>query len=269
MEATRDIPQPEAAYGELVVQNGRRSGKRRALAGALLTLGRDEGCDIRLNAEGVGLLHCALVRQPDGLLLRNLHSANGTQVNGQQVTSCTLRDGDLLAVGPFRFQIHLFPSPNSQSELSDPAALEREKEALRIQAAAVAAQQAALTEQESRLEQRRGALKQQEGQLAALLEDKRQRLVELRDAARQERREMQAERAVYERRVTVLTRDLDRQRREVAEARQQILTDRQHLVALRARLKGRWHRLWGAARADQRQRERELDELRRLVEEER
>src|SRR5436305_12968199 len=59
------------------------------------------------------------------------------------------------------------------------------KDALRVQAAAVAAQQAALTEEESRLEKRRVALEQQEAQLAAHLNEKHRRLVEIRDQTRQ------------------------------------------------------------------------------------
>src|SRR5262245_56282693 len=53
------------------------------------------------------------------------------------------------------------PSLHSAEVLS----LEREKDAVRIQAAAVAAQQAALTEEEARLHQCRIALEQQEKQL--------------------------------------------------------------------------------------------------------
>ena len=63
--------------------------------------------------------------------------------------------------------------------LADRQALERERAALRIQAAAVAAQQAALTEQEQRLFHQQRSFDQQQDQLAAHLEGRRQKLLEL------------------------------------------------------------------------------------------
>ena len=58
---------------------------------------------------------------------------------------------------------------------------EQATEALRIQAAAVAAQQMALLEREARLGRDRMALQQHEAQLASHLDEKRERLLELRD----------------------------------------------------------------------------------------
>src|SRR5437868_7147440 len=141
-----DLPAPA---GELIIHNGRLSGTRKPLGSALTLLGRAEGCDVRLNVAGVLPVHCALIRGPGGLVLRSMHGAV-TQVNGDTVTEGALHDGDLLAVGPFQFRIALAPEPTP----IDQAALEREKDALRIQAAAVAAQQVALTEEETRLQQR-------------------------------------------------------------------------------------------------------------------
>jgi hypothetical protein len=149
------------------------------------------------------------------------------------------------------------------------AARDREKEALRIQAAAVAAQQAALTEEESRLEQRRAALEQQEKQLAAHLEEKRQRLITLRDEARRAQAALKGERAAYEQRVANVIRELSETRHDVTESQKQVRAERQRLIDLRQRLKRRWHRHWSAERAIANQREvavarrsRELDQER-------
>src|SRR2546423_392053 len=68
-------------------------------------------------------------------------------------------------------------------------------DALRIQVAAVAAQQAALAEEELRLQQRRGALEKQEAQLAAHLDDRRRRLLELQDEIKTERAALEQQRA--------------------------------------------------------------------------
>jgi pSer/pThr/pTyr-binding forkhead associated (FHA) protein len=67
-----------------------------------------EGTGVRLqvpirNDAGVSRRHALLVRQPDGgLILRDLNSANGTQLNGVEVVpgvDMPLRDGDTIVVG--------------------------------------------------------------------------------------------------------------------------------------------------------------------------
>lgn len=265
MASTHELPTPPgdsdpAPLGELVVMNGRLSGARRALTGALTLIGRSEGCEIRLNVEGVNGLHCALVHGREGLLIHDLQSDSGTLVNGQPVTTRYLDDGDVLTIGPFRFRLRL--PPQAYAIAGD------EQEALRIQAAAVAAQQAALTEEEMRLQQRRQALEQQEEQLAAHLEEKRQRLLTLRDEARKEQTALKAERTTYEQRVAEATRRLAAGRREVAEGERQNRLERQRLLDLRRRMKRRWHRQWAAERAVIRLREGELEDERRRLERE-
>lgn len=129
------------------------------------------------------------------------------------------------------------------------------RDALRVQAAAVAAQQAALTEDESRLRQQRQALEQQQTQLIAHLDQKRGRLIELRDEARQAYAELKTERAKYERFIAESMRQLEVSRAEIADAQQQLRNERDDLQRLRQRLKRRWHRQWLAERSAQRRRE--------------
>jgi hypothetical protein len=200
-----------------------------------------------------------LVSGSSGLVLRNLEPDNGTLVNGQAVTLCVLHDGDLLSFGLSQFQVHL----PEESAAAVESALEPEKEALRIQAAAVAAQQAALTEEEIRLEQRRVALEQQEQQLAAHLEEKRRRLVNLRNEAREERGAVQQVRAAYEQRVAQIMSDLAQARRELADDQTQVQSERKHLLDLRQRMKHRFHRFWASERMAMRLREAEVAKRRR------
>src|SRR5262245_32780955 len=84
--------QPPASNGELVVQNGRLIGARRALGSPMTLIGQVAGCDVRLNAEGVAPLHCAILADPAGPVLRDLDSQGGTRVNGQLVRSRRLAD---------------------------------------------------------------------------------------------------------------------------------------------------------------------------------
>jgi pSer/pThr/pTyr-binding forkhead associated (FHA) protein len=244
--AARSVPQ-----GELIVQNGRLAGTRRLLTVPLTLLGRAAGCDVRLNVEGVQPLHCALVRGPEGWVLRELPGGSPTLVNGQPAGDGPLQDGDVLTVGPFRFQLQQLGG----TAATEAANREREKEALRIQAAAVAAQQAALTEEEFRLEQRRAALGQQEEQLAAHLEEKRQRLIALRDETRQAQQALKQERAAHDRRVALVTREMAQTRREITDGQRQVRSERRRVLALRYQLKRRWHRHWAAERATLRQQE--------------
>jgi hypothetical protein len=259
MESTHD---PSAVHGgpppagELVVQNGRLAGARHPLGAALTFLGNAAGCDVRLSADSVHPLHCLLAVTAEGLLLRDLESETGTFVNGERVSTRPLRDGDLLAVGPYQLRLRLPPAAASAAESA--AAVRKEKEALRIQAAAVAAQQAALAEQEARLGQRRATLEQQEGQLAAHLEDKRRRLVQLAEHAQLARTALEKERAEYARHVEKVTSDLGQAQRELLEGQKKAQAERQRFSDLRRRLKQRWHRHWTAERKTQRQHEASL-----------
>jgi len=144
----------------------------------------------------------------------------------------------------------------------------RKKEALRIQAAAVAAQQASLTEEEIRLLQRRGALERQEAQLVAHLEDKRRRLIEVRDQARAAHATFKEERAAYERRVEETTASLAEARADLDASQQQAQTERRRLAQLHKRMKLRWHRHWAAERAAMRQKHEALADQQRELEKE-
>ena len=230
---------PTPSPGELVVQNGRHAGVRRPLSAPLTLLGQADGCDIRLNAESVTPLHCAVFQGPGGLVLRDLGSAAGTFVNDRRVVSWLLRDGDVLSVGPFQFRVHC---PDEQASLESPRP--GELDALRVQAAAVAAQQAALLEEENRLQQRRTALEKQEEQLAAHLEERRLSLVATQEEVRQDQALLQKERAAFEQERRGRLEEAARHRDETARTLKQAQAERNRLLALRRRLRQRWRRHW-------------------------
>jgi hypothetical protein len=259
-------------FAELVLHNGRRDGTRQPLTQPCTLIGRDGGCEIRLNAAGISPLHCALVQAPGGLVLRDLQSDGGTNVNGERVSACALREGDVIAIGPFEFVVHLRSDagsagslPLGAAALHDMEVLNKEKEALRIQAAAVVAQQAALTEEEGKLQQRAVAQQRQEEQLAAHLEEKRSQLVTLQDQVRDARAALRSERAEFEQQAKEMMQRLESARKEAAAAQQQAQVERKRFQELRCGLKRRWHRHWAAERAVMHRREQEvLDERRRL-----
>lgn len=267
MEPNTNSPASGAGLplAELIVQNGRLKGTSRPLAAPLTLIGRAAGCEMRLNVEGVGALHCALAHGVDGICLRLLPGGGVTLVNGAPAVDGPLADGDVLTVGPFQFRLHVRGTYAAAAAARVEAAreelrrdLEAEKDALRIQAAAVVAQQVALGEEETRLQQRRAALEQQQEQLSAHLEDKRRRLTELREKLKGEHIALRASRAEHESRVAEAQRELDTIRADAADGREQLRADRQHLIDLRRRLKHRWHRHWAAERGVLKRREEEI-----------
>ncbi|HWG46016.1 MAG TPA: FHA domain-containing protein [Gemmataceae bacterium] len=254
-----------AALGELVVQNGRLRGTRRALASALTLMGRDPLCEFHLNVESVNPLHCAIVRSPLGLLLRDLGSATGTFLNGEAIQDNPLQDGDLITIGPFQFRLDL-PSDEPSEEPLTAKALQAERDGLRIQAAAVAAQQAELIEEENQLEQRCKALERQKEQLAAHLDERRQQLLDLREQARQDRAALKAETEAARQQNEEVRSALGKEREAVRQELQQAGKERRRLVELRKRLKKRWRKHWHGHEAALQRREQEVAAERGKVE---
>jgi hypothetical protein len=68
--------------------------------GDQFSIGRDAGCDLAIADMTVSRLHAQLERTPDGWLLSDLESTNGTRVNGWRVRGkIPVRAGDLVSVG--------------------------------------------------------------------------------------------------------------------------------------------------------------------------
>ena len=77
----------------------------RLLPGSIKTVGRAPRADFVVDAPLVSRLHCRLTLQPDGLLVEDLESTNGTFVNGERVTRLVMRSGDALRVGRMEFSV--------------------------------------------------------------------------------------------------------------------------------------------------------------------
>ena len=83
------------------------------------TIGRKSDNDIQLNDAVASSHHAQLIAKPNEYLesqvdvvLEDLGSTNGTQVNGQTVNSVELRDGDDIQIGNHHF---IFDSEQSDS----------------------------------------------------------------------------------------------------------------------------------------------------------
>jgi ABC-type multidrug transport system ATPase subunit len=74
--------------------------------GNSMEVGRDPKCDIPLDFPMVSWRHARLTRTPDGILVEDLGSRNGTYLNGVRVTGKVLaRAGQEIGLGSVRFQL--------------------------------------------------------------------------------------------------------------------------------------------------------------------
>ncbi len=69
------------------------------------TLGRVEGCDLRLPVEEISREHASLTRRWNGVFIADLGSKNGVRVSGVLADKQRVRDGDLIQIGPVSLRL--------------------------------------------------------------------------------------------------------------------------------------------------------------------
>src|SRR5688500_18031701 len=82
-------------------------GKRRVtpLGGEDVTVGRGGDNVVVINDPRSSRHHCRIVRTPQGYLLEDLGSRNGTIMNGSPVKQSLLKPGSVFSVGNVRFSL--------------------------------------------------------------------------------------------------------------------------------------------------------------------
>jgi CheY-like chemotaxis protein len=76
-------------------------------------IGRGPDCDVHLFDPALSRHHCRLYRRDDRLVVEDLHSRNGTLVNGKKVIEpCVLAEGDSLCLGASVFAVRLHAALN-------------------------------------------------------------------------------------------------------------------------------------------------------------
>jgi pSer/pThr/pTyr-binding forkhead associated (FHA) protein len=83
----------------LVAVTGVMSGEILPLAGSELTFGRDASNTICIPDAALSRHHCAFTQQNGAWVVRDLKSSNGTFVNGIQISTHALADGDQIKAG--------------------------------------------------------------------------------------------------------------------------------------------------------------------------
>ncbi|GHO68631.1 hypothetical protein KSC_075230 [Ktedonobacter sp. SOSP1-52] len=113
----------ETPWAWLEYRNGNFQGQRLAFKRAIMTIGRDENCDIWLDDDMVSRHHAEIVWDRGMVFVTDCGSMNGLSLNGQRVKGfARLEHNDLLEVGSHRFIFALAESQEASLEESDPLA---------------------------------------------------------------------------------------------------------------------------------------------------
>jgi len=71
----------------------------------LLTIGRSESADIKIDGDFISRIHARVLRIGMDTVIEDAGSKNGTRVNGEEVTRHVLKHGDLIRVGSVNFRL--------------------------------------------------------------------------------------------------------------------------------------------------------------------
>jgi transcriptional regulator with GAF, ATPase, and Fis domain len=102
---------------KLVVLKGPERGTEHVVSADVIRVGKAEDNDLTLTDETVSRVHFEIVRDAKGYLLRDLHSTNGTFLDGAEIKEAYIRAGSVIAAGaaelkftPFEERIEILPS---------------------------------------------------------------------------------------------------------------------------------------------------------------
>ncbi|WP_328285525.1 FHA domain-containing protein [Myxococcus sp. NMCA1] len=89
---------------QMVVLEGPDKGRKKRFQSVRMVVGRNKDCDFVLEDQSVSRRHLELVYGQAGVVMRDLGSVSGTQVNDQRVDECLLKHGDEISVGKTRLR---------------------------------------------------------------------------------------------------------------------------------------------------------------------
>lgn len=114
--------------GWLLILKGKRRGSDFRISTDSLYIGRDGSCDVALDDETASRKHAMIRHSPEGFVIVDLGSANGTFRNRRKVQHDALKDGDVLRIGETLLLFkEAIPGPQWQ-ETGGPSSSGREKE---------------------------------------------------------------------------------------------------------------------------------------------
>jgi DNA-binding NtrC family response regulator len=106
---------------KLVVLKGPERGTEHVVASDVIRVGKADENDLTLTDDTVSRVHFEIVRDAKGYLLRDLHSTNGTFLDGAEIKEAYIRAGATIAAGaaelkftPFEERIEILPSESER-----------------------------------------------------------------------------------------------------------------------------------------------------------
>ncbi len=91
---------------QLVVVQGRSASQTLKIGASVMTVGRQQDCQLRIASSQVSRKHCQIFEKKGLLLVKDLGSSNGTLVNGKKIADQrVLEPGDELTVGSVKFRV--------------------------------------------------------------------------------------------------------------------------------------------------------------------
>jgi anti-anti-sigma regulatory factor len=106
----------------LIVAKGKHQGLPIPIEIDLFLVGSDKVCQLRSQADGIGVQHCAFVTRERKVFIRDLGSGEFTYVNDEPLpehAEWPLHAGDHIRVGPLEFMIQFREKPLSQRDLEE------------------------------------------------------------------------------------------------------------------------------------------------------
>ena len=88
----------------LQVTSGQSAGVSVSFSRGSVTVGRDPSSDLRVDDMQVSRSHVRLTHDGREVVLRDMHSTNGTTLNGRRVTEAVIRPGDVIGIGDSQIQ---------------------------------------------------------------------------------------------------------------------------------------------------------------------
>ncbi|WP_095958247.1 FHA domain-containing protein [Corallococcus macrosporus] len=89
---------------QMLVLDGPDKGRKKRFQSVRMVVGRNKDCDFVLEDQSVSRRHLELVYGQAGVVMRDLGSVSGTQVNDQRVDECLLKHGDEISMGKTRLR---------------------------------------------------------------------------------------------------------------------------------------------------------------------
>lgn len=86
-------------------ENGERQGETLPISGSSFTIGRRPGNSAQVADASVSGRHAEFVVQPDGVLVRDLGSTNGTKLGSERISEHKLVHGDVVTLGNVRLTL--------------------------------------------------------------------------------------------------------------------------------------------------------------------